>query len=95
MCGSDGLSNQHSCGDSTPIAIGFALSVVIVLVGSVINFIYWRRKTAINEHTRRNNYEPTADNEDNSGNVSQQYTELGEVTTASNYDELHNYVSVK
>lgn len=95
MCGSDGLSNQHSCGDSTPIAIGVALSVVIVLVGSVINFIYWRRKTAINEHTRRNNYEATADNEDKSGNVSQQYTELGEVTKASNYDELHNYVSVK
>lgn len=46
----DGLSNQHSCGDSTPIAIGFALSVVIVLVGSVINFIYWRRKTGTSKN---------------------------------------------
>lgn len=44
----DKFSDRQPCGDHTPIVIGVVLSVVIVLLGSVINFIYWRRKTGTN-----------------------------------------------
>lgn len=91
MCDLDRFSNRQSCGDNTPIVIGVVLSVVIVLFGSVINFIYWRRKRAINVHARQNNSDPKADNKDESENTSQQYTELGEVNKSSNYDDLYNY----
>lgn len=40
----DSLSNRQPYGDNKPIVIGIVLAVVIVLIGSVINFIYWRRK---------------------------------------------------
>lgn len=38
-------SDWQLCGDNTPIVIGVVLSIAIVLFGSVINFIFWRRKT--------------------------------------------------
>lgn len=41
----DTPSNGQPYGDNKPIIIGIVLAVVIVLIGSVINFIYWRRKT--------------------------------------------------
>lgn len=41
----DSFSNRQLYGDNKPIVIGIVLAVVIVLIGSVINFIYWRRKT--------------------------------------------------
>uniref|UniRef100_A0A8W8NUC7 Multiple epidermal growth factor-like domains 10 n=1 Tax=Magallana gigas TaxID=29159 RepID=A0A8W8NUC7_MAGGI len=51
MCGLDGPSNRQPYGDNKPIVIGIVLAVVIVLIGSVINFIYWRRKTEKPENT--------------------------------------------
>lgn len=89
MCGLDRFSNRQLYGDNKPIVIAVVLAVVIVLIGSVINFIYWRRKTVINIHA--SNLDPKADYEDKSGDTSQQYTELGEVNKSSNYDELYNY----
>lgn len=89
MCGLDGFSNQQPCEDNTSIVIGVVLAVVVVLIGSLLNFIYWRRNTVINEHTRHN--VSKAENEDRFGNTSQHYTELGEVNKSSNYDELHNF----
>lgn len=44
----DGSSNQQLCEDNTFIVIGVVLAVVVVLIGSVFNFIYWRRNTGIN-----------------------------------------------
>lgn len=44
----DGSSNQQLCEDNTSIVIGVVLAVVVVLIGSVFNFIYWRRNTGIN-----------------------------------------------
>lgn len=38
------FSNRQPYGDNKPIVIGIVLAVVIVLIGSAINFIYWRRK---------------------------------------------------
>lgn len=51
MCGLDSPSNRQPYGDNKPIVIGIVLAVVIVLIGSVINFIYWRRKTEKPENT--------------------------------------------
>lgn len=95
MCGLDVSSDWQLCSDNTPIVIGVALSIVIVLFGSVINFIFWRRKTVINAQTRYNQYNPKTDHKDKSSNTSQRYTELGEVIKSNNYDELHNYMSVE
>lgn len=41
----DSFSNRQPYGYNKPIVIGIVLAVEIVLIGSVINFIYWRRKT--------------------------------------------------
>lgn len=41
----DSFSSRQPYGDNKPIVIGIVLAVVIVLIGSAINFIYWRRKT--------------------------------------------------
>lgn len=41
----DIFSNRQPYRDNKPIVIGIVLAVVIVLIGSVINFIYWRKKT--------------------------------------------------
>lgn len=51
ICGLDSFSNRQPYGDNKPIVIGIVLAVVIVLIGSVINFIYWRRKTEKLENT--------------------------------------------
>lgn len=75
MCGLDSPSNRQPYGDNKPIVIGIVLAVVIVLIGSVINFIYWKRKTEKIQNTC----------------TTQQYAELGKVNKSSNYDELHNY----
>lgn len=36
--------DQHPCSNRTPIIISVVLSIVIVLSGSIINFIFWRKK---------------------------------------------------
>lgn len=90
-CDHDGSSNQQLCEDNTFIVIGVVLAVVVVLIGSVFNFIYWRRNTVINAQTRHNHNDPNAENEDRFGNTSQHYTELGEINRSSNYDEPHNF----
>lgn len=41
----DSFSSRQPYGDNKPIVIGIVLAVGIVLIGSAINFIYWRRKT--------------------------------------------------
>lgn len=36
--------DQEPCSNHTPIIISVVLSIVIVLSGSIINFIFWRKK---------------------------------------------------
>lgn len=37
-------NDQEPCSNHTPIIISVVLSIVIVLSGSITNFIFWRKK---------------------------------------------------
>uniref|UniRef100_A0A8W8NQ34 Uncharacterized protein n=1 Tax=Magallana gigas TaxID=29159 RepID=A0A8W8NQ34_MAGGI len=79
ICGLDRL-NCQSYGDTIPIVVGVAVSVVIILGGSIIHVILWRRKTGTTLQVPSGGPIET----------SQQYTELAIINNPSNYDEIHS-----
>lgn len=45
---SDIYTEPHSCSDIIPIVIGGVVAVVIVLLGSIANYVIWKRNNGKN-----------------------------------------------
>nr|XP_034322514.1 multiple epidermal growth factor-like domains protein 10 [Crassostrea gigas] len=81
--------DQQPCSNHTPIIISVVLSIVIVLSGSIINFIFWRKKAGHNIQKRREiQISKNADKD-----APQLYTELEEVSKPNTYDEIVSYAT--
>ncbi|XP_052692275.1 uncharacterized protein LOC128170528 [Crassostrea angulata] len=87
--------NRQSCEESLKniLIVNVLISTAIIVTGSVINFIIWKRNAAKNAQmglpnivSHQNTTVKTKENED------QQYTELKEENEKCNtYEEMHNY----
>lgn len=81
--------DQQPCSSHTPIIISVVLSIVIVLSGSIINFIFWRKKAGHNVQTRPEIQKSKNTDKD----APQLYTELEEVRKPNTYDEIVSYAN--
>nr|XP_034319168.1 multiple epidermal growth factor-like domains protein 11 isoform X2 [Crassostrea gigas] len=76
-----------SCTESYTIVI-VVVSVLIVVTGSLINFVIWKRNAAkFSRMSLGNMPQPTSKREEKD----HQYTELEEVDKSKTYEEIHSY----
>ncbi|XP_048749278.2 multiple epidermal growth factor-like domains protein 10 [Ostrea edulis] len=98
LCGAEELTSctTRCSDDNTVIIISLVVSIAIVFIGSVINFLIWKRNHPENVKRGENSKsEPRTDHNtdkpSSSSGVESPYAELGYVDRANMYEELHNY----
>nr|XP_022304116.1 uncharacterized protein LOC111111421 isoform X2 [Crassostrea virginica] len=84
-----------SCDNNDFCVLSIVVSVVIVLAGSVMNYVFWK-KNAAQTSQKRHTEEFVTENvtlrqTTNPGDNSAQYTELQEVGKPNTYEDLHTY----
>ncbi|XP_061166292.1 multiple epidermal growth factor-like domains protein 10 [Saccostrea echinata] len=94
----DSAINLPKCiSENTSIIISAIVSLVIVLTGSVINFILWKRNESISavRRQRKSKGDQKAIDDTEKAKSGQQdsspYTELGALDKPSTYEDLHQY----
>ncbi|XP_056002241.1 multiple epidermal growth factor-like domains protein 10 isoform X7 [Ostrea edulis] len=96
ICGTELSFHSTTCtDDNTAIIISLVVSIIIVLIGSVINFLMWKRNQR-NAKKGENCTSETrsAHNSDipsGSNRVRSPYAELGDLDKPNTYEELHHY----
>ncbi|XP_056002277.1 multiple epidermal growth factor-like domains protein 10 isoform X2 [Ostrea edulis] len=98
LCGTEELSSYPTIAifmdDTRVIIVSLVGSVFIVLIGSVINFLIWKRNQAENV-MRGENYKGgsrnahNADKPSSANRVTSPYAEVGDLDKPNMYDELH------
>ncbi|XP_056002273.1 protein draper-like isoform X3 [Ostrea edulis] len=98
LCGTEELSSRvTSCtDDNTATIISIVVSIFIVLIGSIINFLMWKRNQTEYAKKGENCRSETrsAHNSDipsGSNRVESPYAELGDRDKPNTYEELHHY----
>ncbi|XP_056002226.1 platelet endothelial aggregation receptor 1-like isoform X4 [Ostrea edulis] len=98
ICGTELSFHATTCtDDNTAIIISLVVSIIIVLIGSVINFLMWKRnqrkykKNQIENCTSETRSAHNSDIPSGSNRVRSPYAELGDLDKPNTYEELHHY----
>eukprot|EP00105_Crassostrea_gigas_P027711 XP_011449144.1 PREDICTED: uncharacterized protein LOC105343442 isoform X2 [Crassostrea gigas] len=88
-CNQIRATNTQPCSCTESYTIMFVVvSVLIVVTGSMINFVIWKRNAAkFSRMSLENMPQPTSKREEKD----HQYTELEEVDKSKTYEEIHSY----